>query len=615
MSWSRALYETYENCKGAVGIDKEHPSAVPLPPLYHDLKKIGYEIFIDKNGNFRTGTARKIDEMCIAPTSEASEGRVGSTPTPAPLFDDLKYMAGDYAYHVGDEKQRSYFDEYIKQLQQWCESDHCLPEIMTICAYLGKKTLINDLLSSGAVPLDKDGNIIKKELDASVRIGIRRGLDDPFYPWESTEAWECHIAYTRSKLRDTGLCYISGCEEQLALSHPKIGGNAKLISSNQDNKGFIVNAGFLAGAENAVSVGYESSQKIHLSLKWLIRRQGFPVGDQVWLAFGTNEPSVTSMNTDTYGIYTGFDPAAVAPDTQDIFADKLRKAVRGYRQDFKGYGKVVIIGVNAVTPGRLSIIYYQESDENYYLEKVVNWHSTCTWLHNYKTVFKDGSKKPEWITFYGAPALLDIVKAAYGEKVPDKLKMSAYARLVPCVTEGADFPKDIMTQVARRAGSPEGMEDWEYRKTQSIACAVIRKYYNDRKGREVYRMALDKECNERSYLYGRWLAYAHNVERFAQRESGSDMRMTNAERHMHQFSLRPKKTLEIISNQLNYYFKKIYSRPSAHIMQNEMNALLDRIGIEGFNDKALSEVYLIGYASQLLDIKKTIKEINEKDGK
>ena len=76
MSWSRALYETYENCKGVVTIDKEHPDAVPLSPLFHDLKQVGYEFFIDEDSNFKPGAASKIDAICIVPTSEASEGRV-----------------------------------------------------------------------------------------------------------------------------------------------------------------------------------------------------------------------------------------------------------------------------------------------------------------------------------------------------------------------------------------------------------------------------------------------------------------------------------------------------------------------------------------------------------
>ena len=474
--------------------------------------------------------------------------------------------------------------------------------------------MIQDLLSAGAIPLDKDGNIIPKELENIVRIGIRRGLDLPFLPWENSDAWDSYISYAKSRSGETGLCYISGDEGTLAVGHPKVRGNAKLISSNQDKSGFIVNAGFLAGAENAVSVSYDSSQKIHLVLKWLMRRQGFSVGDQMWLAFGINSPFVTPINSDTYDIDPVFFSSEPSIDTQEIFAGKLKKAVRGYRQNFKGYGKVIILGLTAATPGRLSIIYYQESDENYYLENVENWHSTCTWFHDYKFVPTADPKKNERVKFYGAPALMDIIKAAYGEKVQDKLKMSAYARLVTCITEGTGIPRDIITQIARRAGNPVAMEDWEYRKTQSIACAVIKKYYNDQKGREVYKMALDKECNDRSYLFGRWLAYAHNVESFAQNESGSGKHMTNAERMMHQYSLRPRKTLEIINKQLSYYFKKIYDRPSAHIMQKEMNDLLDRIGMDNFSDKALSEVYLLGYASQLLDIDSAIKSIKDKKG-
>ncbi len=600
------MYETYDNCLGAIGVNKEHADTVPLPPVYHDLKKIAFEVFIDKQGNFRSG--KRIDEFCIVPTSEASESRVGSTPTPAPLFDDLKYMAGDFSLYSADETQKQYFDAYIKQLQLWCESEFCLPEIKTICTYLEKGELIYNLLSCDVLPIDEDGNVIVKELSGSVRIGVRKGLDDPFLPWENREAWDCYIAYTNHfQNKEYGLCYVSGKIGPLASSHPKISGNAKLISSNQDKSGFIVNTGFLCGAENALSVSFDASQKIHLALKWLIKRQGYYVGNQAWIAFGTNAPKVAPVQSDTYDI-SGSSQGPVEVDTQEIFAEKLRKAVRGYHQDFKGYQKVIVLGTVAVTNGRLSIIYYQETDENYYLENVVKWHSTCTWLHTYK---KEGKKKSESITFYGAPALMDIVQAAYGEKIPDKLKMAAYARLVPSIVESAPLPFDIIKSVARQAGNPVAMEGWEHRKALSIACAVIKKYYNDREGREVYRMALDKDCNDRSYLFGRWLAYAHNVESYALYLSQTPPRMTNAERMMHQFSIHPRKTLRIINDQLMYYFKKIDKGDTAHRMKEEMIEIVDCIDKINFHDEKLTELYLLGYASQLIDIKNSIQEIKK----
>ena len=60
---------------------------------------------------------------------------------------------------------------------------------------------------------------------------------------------------------------------------------AKLISAN-DKSGFTFRGRF-ADKQQALSVGYEISQKAHNALKWLIAKQGYKNGDQVILTWET----------------------------------------------------------------------------------------------------------------------------------------------------------------------------------------------------------------------------------------------------------------------------------------------------------------------------------------
>lgn len=127
-------------------------------------------------------------------------------------------------------------------------------------------------------------------------------------------------------------------------------------------------------------------------------------------------------------------------------------------------------------------------------------------------------------------------------------------------------------------------------------------------------MGLDKNCSDRSYVFGRILACAEQVERHGQRLSGADakMRVTNAERLMAVFTKRPKYTTDLLHTKLRPYLDRIRTKSnydsSAYLT---MLSLLDRLGPEAFTDEPLSEKYLLGYASQKLAFMEKNKEYKE----
>lgn len=121
-------------------------------------------------------------------------------------------------------------------------------------------------------------------------------------------------------------------------------------------------------------------------------------------------------------------------------------------------------------------------------------------------------------------------------------------------------------------------------------------------------MALDKENTNRSYLFGRLLAVAENIEYTATRDERSNV-STNAERLFTQFTMRPAKTWCILEKQLQPYYDKLYKQGKGGLVQyfkNIIKEILDKMSVEDFEtNKALDEMFVLGYYGQRNSYKET----------
>ena len=76
-------------------------------------------------------------------------------------------------------------------------------------------------------------------------------------------------------------------------------------------------------------------------------------------------------------------------------------------------------------------------------------------------------------------------------------------------------------------------------------------------------MAVDESIKDRSYVFGRILACAEQVERHAQKlanpgtENAGNKRPTNAERLMFAYTLHPVNTLTVLQEKLRPYIDRI----------------------------------------------------------
>ena len=116
------------------------------------------------------------------------------------------------------------------------------------------------------------------------------------------------------------------------------------------------------------------------------------------------------------------------------------------------------------------------------------------------------------------------------------------------------IPLDLVQNSIRKTVNRVAFEEHRnFDKSLSITCALYRKYCYDYRKEEI-GMALDKERRTRDYLYGRLLAIAQNVERWAL-DTNDENRLTNADRLMQRFAQHPFTTWKIIELALDHLLK------------------------------------------------------------
>ncbi len=283
---------------------------------------------------------------------------------------------------------------------------------------------------------------------------------------------------------------------------------------------------------------------------------------------------------------------------QDL-ALRLRNKIAGYYANLRATDDIVVIALDSATPGRMSITFYRELTGADFLQRIEQWHSTCCWVHNYHVTeiidAKTKGKKKIYPIFVGAPTPGDIAETAYGRRLDDKLRNATVERILPCIIDGRKVPYDLVELVGNRARNRVGMDEWEWNKTLSIACALFRKYAIDYKGVD-YSMALDETRKTRDYLYGRLLALADGLEQWALREAGEN-RQTGAARLMQRFADHPYTTWRTLELSLTPYKARLGGK-----LKNRLDLMAEVMAMfepEDFiDDKKLSGEFLLGYHCQ-----------------
>ncbi|MDE6386934.1 MAG: type I-C CRISPR-associated protein Cas8c/Csd1 [Lachnospiraceae bacterium] len=637
MALLKTLAETYDVYADLAGVDKNGQPV--LLPISHSTFNAQIEVTIDQDGNFIN--AKKLekgrDVVTIIPVTEDSAAKANGI-TPHPLCDKLCYIAGDYTTYTGDDKEE-YFKAYIEQLQEWAESADTHLMVQAVYQYLMKKSLIHDLVVSQVLKLNGDGKLTDQskiqglgQTGANVRFKVS-GSRLPQEVWKNQELYKKYCDYYQHKPREKKLCYISGKTEICSDKHPsKIRNSAdkaKLISGN-DESGFTYRGRFTT-KEQAVSIGYDTSQKAHNALRWLIQKQGYTRDESAIVCFMVNrDMQVPDMMKDSINAYQGIEDFdfdfddfdtyetsnAAKRDTGKYFAEQFNHAVNGYAGKIKVDDRVAVIALDAATTGRLSVVYYDEMGGKQYMDAVLNWQQHCKWRRTVKVGTAEESRKR--VTCECTPSPRDMALAAFGVQRSEwleadgKLIRATIKRLLPCITrEGCEIPLDLIKAAAVRASMPQTMNDFVwYNDVLCVVCAMIRFQYEQ--GGKTMDNFMNDNVEDRNVLFGRLLAVYDYMEQramFEYDENGKvkERRTTNAKRYWNAYSSRPARTLKTIKENLVAYERKLkdYELMKFEEWAGEIMSHLDE---NKFNNKALTEMYLPAYYQQMEYMKKAFQK-------
>ncbi|NLJ86778.1 MAG: type I-C CRISPR-associated protein Cas8c/Csd1 [Firmicutes bacterium] len=641
MSWIKRLYDTYEKNTSQVGRVSLEGEPMLLP-ICHSTQQAQITITLNHLGEFLRATVVPLeDRRTIIPCTERSGSRGGTKPVNHPLCDKLQYVAGDFLDYGGvvtsgfSSNPTEPHEMYLSDLATWCESDYSHPKVTAVYKYVSKGTVIRDLVQHGTLHVDASGKLLDAwngEADVPVPdifqvlrtlqqqdVFIRWAVEVPGDPqtqlWTDNTVYESWIQFYTSSQANEGLCYVIGEETELALFHPaklrNDGDSAKLISAN-DKAGFTFRGRFLNDGQ-AAGVSFEVTQKAHNALRWLIQKQAFQTSGLVILTWATGGEDVPDPLMDLYGlshamgesISAGLDVGYTAED----FARELRRSILGYQRKLEHADGVMIIILDAATPGRMSIRFYREMIPAEFISRIEHWHQSTAWTHTYRSRrwSKElaGTMPREYVS---APSPIDMADAIYGHRLDDNLRKTAIERLVRCIVDSEPIPRDMVQSVVYRAANPVAMERWEWNKALTIACSMYRKFRET----EGYALALEVDRRSRDYLYGRLLALADSIEEWALSESG-EQRQTNAIRLMQRFSERPFSTWKVIELSLAPYKARLGGRGRKRV--NEISEVMALFETEDFiSDKKLSGEFLLGYHCQKQALWKTAKIDGEQLG-
>lgn len=668
MSWEEELIQLYDKNRSQVGAiqyksfiknGKEERIPYVLLPLYHTTVTAQIQVTLSAEGEFLGASKVEMeDKMTIIPITEKSGSRTGKVPPPHPLCDYLKYLAGDYGTYVQDSKGdvESFHELYMEELEKWHRSPFSHEKVDAIWSYLKKGVLIQDLLAEKVLQQKEDGYLGEEvkiegvsQNKAFVRFIVRGKNGMKFGQncdecWKDPSLWECFIQYYRSVEGKKELDYLTGEMQTASYLHSKKirneGDGAKLISSNDESN--YTFRGRFTTKEQAFSIGSETSQKMHNALKWIIRKQGRSFDTLTMVTWESDLKDMPSWDVDTETISSAAVSEPTLEENEDDFSSQFQddipegwgdeenetslsdgnpmtarqfySALEGYRKQVENTSRMILMAFDAATTGRLSLAEYKTLETERYLDNIQKWHEQCGWL---QWKYKEGHRKG----YFGVPGIRDIADILYGLEsngrltIVDKNGKKLYAqlgrRLLPCIWNNRNIPYDLVMTAVNRASMPQAYKErYNWERVLALACSFVKKNRYERE-KEEWNVALNRECDNRDYLYGRLLAVADRIEYRTFDKEKDTGRVTNAKRYMSTFSQRPFETWKIIEENLQPYLNKL-SISERRYYENLIDSICELFDMEAFrkNDK-LDGLYLLGFHSQSYDLKYNKNKAND----
>lgn len=613
MSWMQKLCEAYD---AGIVCDQSKES-VMLVPLGFVRKKIKYHVVLTGDGRFvsadELAEEAKLQEI---PSTPQAESRTGDNGAPFPLAEQLKYL-------VYEDANLKRFDRYKEQLKAWCEQPDAPACLQAVVTYLDGHTLLSDLESQPNLKLKyyKDaenregaGEDAKAMLCFSVQMHDESS-DDLWRRADVKQSWSRYLADKLPGVRI--FCYVEGKMLPSVENHPKLQGNAKLISAKDTEFPFQYKGRFVDD-RSAALVSFDASVRAHNALIWLIARQGMQKYGMTWVVWNTNGAMMKVPIDEQGGLIEEEEDeeADLKPviDTFEGYAREVNAAARGYTGKLHDYSPertncAVIMGLEAATDGRMSVTYYQECSGNEYVKRLEKWYQDCCWWKYSRKlrtrVIATPNPNDIAIAVMGVDAVNTAKRDMKCEKSHTKMMRKLQSKILTCIVDQQPLPLDVVRSMFYRVCAPlafVGGKDGQWSRSAwensvDTACAMIACFQKrgKEKAYQVFAPELQADSSKADYLYGRLFAVADFIEERAM-DQGRDY-PTNAIRLMQRFVQHPFETWPKIHEKLIPSFRKLGSNGKIYQMILEEIEGLFSTG-DRYERGELSLEFLQGFSSQ-----------------
>lgn len=576
MSWPKKLCDTYDN---AISNNAVHHPVRPLPPKGFIVERVPLEITLTAEGNFvDVSELDKNQSVTLVPCTQVSAVIRGKKMEPHPIFEKIKILGQP---------------EHMELLDNWCQFGAPLT-VQAVYSYLKKGTLKKDITEPLRVKK------VKWDEKQSVRFRILDGIS-PIDNWRRDEFIDSWTSYYESlaKTNNQSICYVTGQKVEITDRHPAALDTAKLISTTID-KNCI--GRFNSDASQAITIGIDTSMKIHNMRKWLAAVQGtrlFGLEVSIWSDNGASLPDIWGDGNDYEN-----EPIELGAMTANTINSALwgywKKSLKELREEHKdSKATVSVLAVDKVSNGRAAVVCSQELHISEYIDNLFYWFDRCKWF-----TVREGHKK------VFSPTPKEIYNLVYGEKIMDStnnLKKNLAKELLASISGRKPLSHTLISQVYSKACRPMAFKprgSWNraaWLKAVSIFCALLRKYNID-KGDECHMIPEENETN-RDVLFGRLLAVADLIERKVMAEN-QEKQATNAIRYMPQMRLKPGETwMNLRTRKLNPYIIKLSKQNYDEYVRltNLINVFTTVLGDRIEEKQPLGPRFLEGYSAQLLE--------------
>ena len=611
MDFFASLLKAYEKAEKIGLVDQQNGDNPVLLPLYHtNLKSNGKNIItvkLDQDGSFYKAEFMADNQTIIFPVTANSVARSGSNPDPHPLVDK-------FSYYIAEANQAQY-DNYHEQLVNWidyCDEGDVKGFLTKIQRFILQPNFLNDILNSlfgesyqrdvlKITYPDSDGK--GKTIDLSAYFLEFSIVQFHGFKDESVTSYKAlhqsFISFMTANQVDLGTCNISGRLEQITNKHRGLMGNAKIISVS--NKGEAYKGRFRE-REDIFRVGYETSEKIHLMIKYLLDNDN----SSTWL--GSSQYLINWFSDDLANesqldiVKPAFDDLFEDDEEEDKVFIKPNKEnqqigssfIKG-KKLFSNDAMYNIAILNKTSNGRIALKYFRQLQVSQLLKNLESWQENYSWEAKTKTEDYE----------FKTPTLNEIINVAYGvdrerylELDNDSFRSDQYQQLVTALIDGNPLPSTIVKKLEANIKQRQKYPN-RWSQVQQVSLAILHKQY----GRE-FKPMLDHENTNRSYLFGRLLAIFELIETQRYRIDGSNQeRITNAERYWNAYMSQPAKLMMNLTNKIKPYEEavKLNAHGIFHKLDKERSEIIRLLSPlmaeKGINDP-LDYQFIFGYYAE-----------------